>query len=569
MKFLHVDGACFSASANKNTAGRRNYSKNDDNQLVVIYNKWRSNIEEDWSVSKASARANRKRQRTSAPFSIRLLGVALIASFMAVGLVRQADAGTLKTIWDFKGGTADGEWPLAPLVAFNGALYGTTRNGGANGYGVVFKLTPNKAGDKWTETILYSFKGPPSDGRSPTNIVIDSTGAIYGSTLAGGSCANCIIGGVAYKLVEPASKKPPWTETILHQFTGGDGGATTDGSEPAGVTLAANGDLLGTTTSGGSSLNCGSDNGQPTGCGTIFQLTPPTGGGAPWTEIKIDLDKTNGAFPESPPTIAFASASNGVSPDSAAANSGYLAAATSQGGKKEEGPPSNTPGTGGISPSHLSQTGHGGPGNVFERAITFDNGDGNDPIAPLTPRKLTKGEMKSFLAWWAAVNSGGSATSASSRESSSVATTPFVFGAAAGGGANASGCPALANNGCGLVFGLTPPATGGGQWTQTILHQFSGGTDGALPEGALFIDPNGVLWGTTYGGDVTSDYGTIFSLTPDSSSSTGYDYAVVHNFASSDGANPSAGLIEVNGVLYGTATYGGSTGSGTVFAYTP
>jgi uncharacterized repeat protein (TIGR03803 family) len=231
--------------------------------------------------------------------------------------VKEAGAGTLATIWTFQGGTADGQWPIAPLVAANGALYGTTRNGGANGSGMVFKLTPNKTGDKWTETILYSFKGPPSDGRSPTNIVISSTGAIYGSTLAGGGCANCL-GGVAYELVEPANKRPPWTETLLHQFTGGEGGATTDSSVPAGVTLASNGHLSGTTLSGGSSLACGSGNGQPSGCGTFFELTPPAAVGAPWTESKIDFDGSNGASPESPPTIGFVNTSNGALPDSPA-----------------------------------------------------------------------------------------------------------------------------------------------------------------------------------------------------------------------------------------------------------
>ena len=62
----------------------------------------------------------------------------------------------------------------------------------------------------------------------------------YGSTLAGGSCANCL-GGVAYELVEPPNKRPPWTETLLYQFTGGQGGATTDGSEPEGRPLASDG----------------------------------------------------------------------------------------------------------------------------------------------------------------------------------------------------------------------------------------------------------------------------------------------------------------------------------------
>jgi hypothetical protein len=518
-------------------------------------------------MGKASAPANWKRPRASTRFSIQLLGVALLASIMVViGLIKEADAGALKTIWTFQGGTADGQWPIAPLVAANGALYGTTRNAGANGYGIVFKLTPNKTGDKWTETILYSFKGPPSDGRNPTNIVIDSTGAIYGSTLAGGGCANCL-GGVAYELVEPANKQPPWTETLLYQFTGGEGGATTHGSEPEGVTLASNGDLLGTTFSGGSSLACGSDNGQPLGCGTFFQLTPPTGGGAPWTESKIAFDKSNGAFPESPPTIGFANSALADSPATGGSGA-YPMITTSQGGKKS-GNRSDTNGEARI--SCMSPNGHGGPGFTFRGVPPVDEPEdakGNDLIAPLTPRGLTTHEMNTFDTW-CKDDKGGMPSSASSGLSSSVAAAPFVFGAAAGGGSNPNGCPTLGNNGCGLIFGLTPPATGGGEWSETILHEFSGKKDGAFPEGALFLDPNGVLWGTTYGGDVTSDYGTIFSLTPNSNNSTGYDYGVVHRFASADGTNPTAGLIEVNGVLYGTATYGGSTGSGTVFAYTP
>jgi hypothetical protein len=204
----------------------------------------------------------------------------------------------------------------------------------------------------------------------------------------------------------------------------------------------------------------------------------------------------------------------------------------------------------------------------FISAFNFAGVNGDGPIGQPSYRPLTD-EERGALVDWCKGATGGTPSSASSGGSSSVAATPFVFATASGGGSNANGCPALANNGCGLVFGLTPPATGGGMWSETVLHEFSGGTDGALPEGTMFLDPNGVLWGTTYGGDTNSDYGTIFSLTPDSNSSTGYKYAIVHKFNSTHGANPSAGLIEVNGVLYGTATYGGSTGNGTVFVFTP
>jgi uncharacterized repeat protein (TIGR03803 family) len=64
----------------------------------------------------------------------------------------------------------------------------------------------------------------------------------------------------------------------------------------------------------------------------------------------------------------------------------------------------------------------------------------------------------------------------------------------------------------GTVFSLSPPASPGGAWIETIWHSFNG-ADGANPEAGLVMDSNGVLYGATfYGG--TSNLGAVFSLDP-------------------------------------------------------
>jgi uncharacterized repeat protein (TIGR03803 family) len=65
----------------------------------------------------------------------------------------------------------------------------------------------------------------------------------------------------------------------------------------------------------------------------------------------------------------------------------------------------------------------------------------------------------------------------------------------------------------GTVFSLTPPASPGGAWTETVLHDFKGGGDGAFPVAGLAIGKNGVLYGTTEGGG-TSNAGTVFAFKP-------------------------------------------------------
>ena len=91
--------------------------------------------------------------------------------------------GTEAILHTFAGGSSDGATPEAGLIqGTDGNLYGTTLQGGTNGLGTVFMITPSG-----TETVLHSFAGA-SDGANPgANLVEGSDGNLYGSTGAGGS----------------------------------------------------------------------------------------------------------------------------------------------------------------------------------------------------------------------------------------------------------------------------------------------------------------------------------------------------------------------------------------------
>jgi hypothetical protein len=125
-------------------------------------------------------------------------------------------------------------------------------------------------------------------------------------------------------------------------------------------------------------------------------------------------------------------------------------------------------------------------------------------------------------------------------------------------------------SGFGTAFSLTPPASSGGAWTETVLYDFGGGSDGINPNVGLAIGKDGSVCGTTAGGG-TSNNGTVFCLTPPASSGGSWTEKVLHRFAGSpgDGARPFAGLWRTGGVIYGTTGFGGTTDSGTVFSLTP
>jgi uncharacterized repeat protein (TIGR03803 family) len=110
----------------------------------------------------------------------------------------------------------------------------------------------------------------------------------------------------------------------------------------------------------------------------------------------------------------------------------------------------------------------------------------------------------------------------------------------------------------GTVFKITPTGT------ETVLHGFSSGADGASPNGALVQDSSGNFYGTTFKGG-GSNLGTVFKITANGTET------VLHSFgAANDGQKPNAGLtLGRDGNFYGTTSYGGVNGVGTVFKITP
>jgi uncharacterized repeat protein (TIGR03803 family) len=147
---------------------------------------------------------------------------------------------------------SDGMYPdtyhAALIFDKAGNLYGTTEEGGSNGYGTVFELKPSNG--RWTESVLHSFPLTAGDGSSPLGgLIFDNSGNLYGTTLYGGTNSD----GTVFELT-PSNGS--WSETILHSFT------YDDGSEPAAALIFDNvGNLYGTTNTGGSN-----------GYGTAFKI---------------------------------------------------------------------------------------------------------------------------------------------------------------------------------------------------------------------------------------------------------------------------------------------------------
>ena len=191
---------------------------------------------------------------------------------------------TEKAIYSFTNGT-DGSGPeggvtihyfktqsgSTSIVLYGSAFWAGSSTGCAiGGYlagcGTIFSLTlPTTSGAPWTFAVLYTFKGTGVDGAHPSqNLSLNSSGVLYGTTFSGGSTTDACFGatypgcGTVFLLKPPATSGAAWTESVLHDFNGDDGGG------PNGVIPGVSGIYYGATYNGGTSG----------GYGTVFQLTP-------------------------------------------------------------------------------------------------------------------------------------------------------------------------------------------------------------------------------------------------------------------------------------------------------
>ncbi len=365
------------------------------------------------------------------------------------------------------GGGHDGAIPYSGLVGDgSGALYGTTRAGGANGWGIAFRLTPSKGA--YAETVLHDF-GSGNDGETPVaSVVADALDNLYGTTQSGGD-SQC---GVVYELSPSGTS---YSERIIYSFRGGG-----DGCEPRDrLTLASDGTFYGTTAYGGHFNR-----------GTVFALTPSSDGYVESVLLRVGA-RDGGKFPF-----------GGVVQDAA----GDLFAAAPYGADPSE--------SGTV--FELRRSGSGYQYAIVHR-FKRRNHEGASPAGGLI------------------LGAGGS-----------------LFGTTLVGGAF----------GKGVVYALQPSGDG---YSETTLFSFNG-ADGALPSTSLITDASGALYGTAFFGG-SHNGGVAFEVGP---SSEGYSETVLHAFGGSgDGANPSAELLAGrDGTLYGTTSYGGTYGAGTVFRLT-
>ncbi len=330
------------------------------------------------------------------------------------------------------GGTGDGDDPLGGLVLNGGRLFGTTYMGGAADQGSVFMLTPPKTpGAAWKEQVIFSFGPTNLSGYWPTaGVLLGAHGVLYGTTSYGGTND----AGTVFALVPPTPPGKTWTENVLYNFE--DYGSGDGYSPQTGVIADTNGNLYGTTVTGGA---IGNSN------GAVFELTPAEGGGYTETVLyRFAGQPDDGSLPHGPLLLGAG---------------GVLFGTTAQGGAVDAGTVFElVPGAGGWTEQVLY-------------SFANNNVDGIGPQGPLV------------------LDAHGN-----------------LYGATPFGGTKTFG----------TLFKLThqpsPP------WTETILHDFTGSTDGSTPYGGLAMSVNGTLYGTTSAGGAPADgrwgWGTVYQDVP-------------------------------------------------------
>ena len=530
-----------------------------------------------------------------------------MTGLLGAGVVFKVDTSGHETVlYTFTGGN-DGGNPNSVVRDSKGNLYGTTAAGGAAGYGVIFKIDTSGH-----ETALYTFTGG-SDGAYPSaNVALDSLGNFYGAANNGGNKAGTAGAGVVFKVDTTGH------ETVLYTFTGGNDGAAPNGvfrdgkgdlygttsnggaagagvvfevdtsgheavlytftggndggGSDAGVTLGQDGNLYGTTDSGGSAnqgvvfkvdksghetvlytFERGPVGNQPYLAGVIldedynlYGTTSFNAAGGAGAVYKLDRSG------DATVIYAFPGIAGGQYPYNAGVilgSDGRLYSTTDYGGSQGAGVLYQLDENGCERVLYtfdlITATGYGQPtGNVIRDSA--GNFYGTTFIGQAAVGYGFGVVYK--------VNTSGHATLLHNFTNGDDGGNPYggvildakgnVYGTASGGGASGSG----------VVFKIDTSGK------ETVLYTFTGGTDGGFPYGSLISDAAGNFYGTTNGGGA-GGAGVVFKLDKSGNETVLYSFS-----GGADGGYPLAGLIrDADGNFYGTTNGGGASSAGVVF----
>jgi uncharacterized repeat protein (TIGR03803 family) len=425
----------------------------------------------------------------------------ILATLFFAGLVLTSAARAAapeRIVASFDG--ADGTLPTGLSIDVAGNLWGVTAEGGTGdctqekrvGCGTVFELTPTSGG--WEAKRIYSFQGG-SDGANPTgNLTFDTEGNVYGTTIGGG------LGyGTVYEL---SPQSVGYQEAVIYAFN--DTATHNDGIGPsAGLVLDGTGNLYGTTGSGG--------NGCSLGCGTVYELSPASGG---WTESLLYNFKgsaNDGWLPVAPVTLD---------------SHGDLYGTTELGGTWSYGVVFElTPSSGGgwtesVLHSFQGNEDHANDGAKPETGLTIDaagnlygvtlyggNKSCDNPVGCGVVYELSPA---SGSAWTETIIHAFHGPDGYDPSGLVMGAAGNLYGVTSYGGAY----------GFGTAFELTPSSGG---WSESMLHSFGNGKDGQGPGTPPVFDSAGNLYGTTmFGGahvtlacgNAPTGCGTVFQLEP-------------------------------------------------------
>lgn len=363
---------------------------------------------------------------------------------------------TLVTSANFDNTT--GEYPESALLRDpSGNFYGTAYRGGTHGDGTVFEIP---AGTN-TITTLYNFSG--ADGNRPQgNLVIDSSGNLYGTTTQGGTHNS----GTVFELAANTN-----TLTTLVNFD-----SLSNGASPHSLTIDSSNNIYGTTSQGGS-----------TGYGTVFEIPAST---RTLTTL-VTFNLSNGANPVNPLTLdksgnIYGTTNYGGATTAGGATGGGTAFEIAAGTHTLTTLASfNADGHGVVPSSALSLDSQG---NIYG---TTGGGDGTTYDGAVFKIAAGTNQLSNLVT---VVTSNGDGPQGLIRDP----VSGILYGATPGVSQNAT------------IFEVTP-----GSNSLTTLFTFNG-ANGSNPN-QLFSDGMGHLYGTTILGG-SGGFGTFFELVPEPSS---------------------------------------------------